>query len=281
MNKKNQKKEENLWKKKKFDKIVKNIKEIKIQGATNIAKKALEAYFLLPTKKSKEILLKSRPTEPMMENVLNLAEKKVPKEQIILHFDESQKEINKKIFEMIKKEDIIFTHCHSTNVIKSLIFTKKKGKIFEVYNTETRPLMQGRKTAKELRRAGIKTTLFVDSALGIALTKEQNTKKVDKVFIGADALLKEGIINKVGSEVIANIAQDNKIPVYIVADSWKFTNKKIPLENRKLNEIWDRAPKKIKIKNPSFEFVDKKYISGIVSEFGLMGYNEFVRKIRS
>ena len=141
--------------------------------------------------------------------------------------------------------------------------------------------MQGRKTAKELRRAGIKTTLFVDSALGIALTKEQNTKKVDKVFIGADALLKEGIINKVGSEVIANIAQDNKIPVYIVADSWKFTNKKIPLENRKLNEIWDRAPKKIKIKNPSFEFVDKKYISGIVSEFGLMGYNEFVRKIRS
>jgi translation initiation factor 2B subunit (eIF-2B alpha/beta/delta family) len=217
----------------------------------------------------------------MMENVLNLAEKKVPKEQIILHFDESQKEINKKIFGIIKKGDIIFTHCHSTNVIKSLIFTKKKRKIFEVYNTETRPLMQGRKTAKELRRAGIKTTLFVDSALGIALTKEQNTKKVDKVFLGADALLKEGVINKVGSEVIANIAQDNKIPVYIVADSWKFTNKKIPLENRKLNEIWDRAPKKIKIKNPSFEFVDKKYISGIVSEFGLMGYNEFVRKIRS
>jgi len=251
-----------------FNKIVKEIKNVKIQGATNIAKKALHAYLLVPTKQSKNKLLNSRPTEPMMENVLDLAEKEIPKNQILSHFKEAQDKINKKVFRLIKKEDVIFTHCHSTNVVNALIYAKKKGKKFEVYNTETRPLFQGRKTAHELRKAGIKVTMFVDSALGVALSKEQGTKKADKVFLGADAITKEGVVNKIGSEVIANIARDNKIPVYVIADSWKFTKSKIPLEHRELNEVWDTAPKKIKIKNPAFEFVDKKYITKVITERG-------------
>jgi translation initiation factor 2B subunit (eIF-2B alpha/beta/delta family) len=261
-----------------FNKILKDIKEIKIQGARNIAKKALYAYFLIPTKESKRKLLSSRPTEPMMENVLDLAEKKSHRE-ILKHFDEAQEKINKSVLKLIKKDDVIFTHCHSTNVVNALIYSKKKGKKFEVYNTETRPLFQGRKTAKELKRAGIKITMFVDSALGVALSKEQGTKKVDKVFLGADALLKTGIINKIGSGVICQIAKNEKIPIYIVADSWKFTKSKIPIEQRELNEVWDNAPKKIKIKNPAFEFVDKKYIAGIITEFGLQKYGDFVRKM--
>ena len=68
-------------KQKSFNEIIKAIKNVKIQGARNIAKKALEAYSLIPTKISKKKLLASRPTEPMMENVLDLAEKKVPASQ--------------------------------------------------------------------------------------------------------------------------------------------------------------------------------------------------------
>ena len=122
--------------------------------------------------------------------------------------------------------------------------------------------------------------MFVDSALGVALSREQGTKKVDKIFLGADAILKKGVINKVGSEVIAQIAKNQKIPVYIVADSWKFTNKKTPIENRKLNEVWDKAPKNIKIKNPAFEFIQKKYIKAIISELGTLSYGEFLRKVK-
>ena len=116
--------------------------------------------------------------------------------------------------------------------------------------------------------------MFIDSALGVAL------KDAKIIFLGADALLKNGIINKIGSGVISKIAKQEKIPVYIVADSWKFTKNKIPIEQRSLNEVWDKAPKNIKIKNPAFEFVDKKYISGIVSELGLMKYWEFVKKVK-
>ena len=268
-----------MQKKKRFNQIVKNIKSVKIQGARNIAKKALEAYSLIPTKESKKKLLLSRPTEPMMENVLDLAEKQ-PSGKIKIHFDEAQEKINKQVLKLIKKGDVIFTHCHSTNVTNALIYAKKKGKSFEVYNTETRPLFQGRKTARELRKAGIKVTMFIDSALGVALSGEQKNKKVDKVFLGADALLKKGVINKIGSELVAQVAKNNKIPVYIVADSWKFTKKKVPREQRKLAEVWDSAPKNIKVKNPAFEFVPKKYIKAIISELGILKYGDFLRKVR-
>ena len=33
-------------------------------------------------------------------------------------------------------------------------------------------------------------------------------------------------------------------------------------------------------KNPAFEFVDERYIAGIVSEYGLQKYWDFVRKMK-
>jgi translation initiation factor 2B subunit (eIF-2B alpha/beta/delta family) len=268
--------------KKRFNKIAKSIKEIKIQGARNIAKAALYAYSLIPTKTSKEKLISLRPTEPMLHKVLDLIDKK-PYKEILVHFDSAQEKINKNVLKIIKNNDKIFTHCHSTNVVNSLIYAKKKNKKFEVYNTETRPLFQGRKTSKELKKAGIKVTMFIDSASAIAIKKENRKDKeyVNKIFLGSDALFTEGIINKIGSGMISEIAYHNKIPVYIIADSWKFSKIKLPIENRSLNEIWDKAPKQIKIKNPAFEFVPKKYITGIITELGLMKYDEFVRKMKN
>jgi ribose 1,5-bisphosphate isomerase len=267
--------------KREFEKISRDIRNVKIQGARNIAKAALNAYFIISGKSSKKKLLSLRPTEPMMKNILDMAEKGISKEKILSHFSEAQEKINRQVFSIIKNGDTIFTHCHSTNVVNSLIYAKKHGKKFQVYNTETRPLFQGRKTARELRKAGIKVTMFIDSAAAIAIGKQNKKDKVyaTKVFLGADALLKKGIINKIGSEVIGIIAKYNKIPLYIIADSWKFTKSNIPIEQRKLNEIWDLAPKGIKIKNPAFEFVKKEYIKGIITEHGLMGYDKFVRKI--
>jgi ribose 1,5-bisphosphate isomerase len=267
-----------------FNEILKDIKSIKIQGARNVAKAALKAYSLIPTKLSKNKLNGSRPTEPMMHKVLDLAEKKVSYNKILEHFDLSQNKINNYVFKLIKNSDVIFTHCHSTNVINSLIYSKKKGKKFEIYNTETRPLYQGRRTANELTKAGIKVTMFIDSAAAIAIEKENSKDKIysDKVFLGADALLKTGIINKIGSGMISEIASKNKIPVYVIADSWKFTKDKVPIEQRSINEVWDKTSKneRIKIKNPAFEFVNKKYIAGIITEFGLMSYDKFVKNMK-
>lgn len=266
-------------KRKKFNEILQDIKDIKIQGARNIAKKALYAYFLIPTKSSRKKLLSLRPTEPLLRNVLDRA-KEESYDEIMKYFDNTQKKINQFVLKIIRNNDVIFTHCHSSTVSKALAYAKKKGKKFEVYATETRPLYQGRKTIIEMRKAGIKATFFIDSAAQVALTGKQETKKATKFFIGADALLKHGIVNKIGSSMFVNIAHENKIPVYIFAGSWKFTPGQVKMEQRSFKEIWKKAPPKIKIKNPAFSFVPKKHIKAIVSEFGILPYGKFLKKFK-
>ena len=270
-----------LKKRKKFNKILKDIKLIKIQGARNVAKQALAAYSLFPSKKSKNTLIKLRPTEPMLVNVLNEVEKTSNKE-VLEHFHSAQKKINKTVFKLIKDGDVIFTHCHSSAVTNALIYSKNKNKKFEVYNTETRPLFQGRKTSKELSKAKIKVTQFVDSAMLIALTKKEKTKKVSKIFVGADALLKEGVINKIGSGMLSEIAKSNKIPFYVITDSWKYSKGNVQIEERDFHEVWKKLSSKsrIKIRNPAFELIPREKIKGIISELGNLSYNNFLEKVK-
>lgn len=260
---------------KRFNKIVEDIKNIKIQGATNVAKKALEAYSLIPQKNSKKKLISLRPTEPLLLNVMKKAGN-IQKKEIINHIVNSKNMINKNSLKILKNKKFIYTHCHSTTVVDALIYAKKHGKKFEVYNTETRPLYQGRKTASDLRKGKIKVTFFVDSGMDTAI------KNSDIVLIGADALLKKGIINKIGSGLAAEIAFIHKKPLYILSDSWKFYPKEIKMEVRDFHEVWKKFPKnsKIKVMNPSFEFVPKNHITGIVSELGVLDYDKFLRKIK-
>ena len=62
--------------------------------------------------------------------------------------------------------------------------------------------------------------------------------------------------------------------------SWKFT-KKVSLEVRSFKEVWEKAPPRIKIENPAFEFIPRKYISAIVSELGALKFPEFLRKVKN
>ncbi len=269
---------EDKIKKSKFKKICRDIKSIKIQGATNIARQGLTAYLLLPSKKSKKKLLSLRKTEPLLKNAINFAEKNNLKlNEFEEHLKKTQEKINKELFKIIKNKKVIFTHCHSSSVVNALIYCKQKGINFEVYHTETRPLFQGRKTAKKLRDSKIKVTTFIDSAAGIALNKKQGTKKVDIVLFGADAITPNFIVNKVGSDLFANMAKHLKIPVYILADSWKFT-KKIEIEKRSYFEAWKiKLKNKHNILNPAFEKIEPKNISGIISDLGTLEFNKFIK----
>lgn len=255
----------------KLEKIFRDIKNVKIQGATNIAKAAVTAYSLNPGNETKKKLLGLRPTEPMLSNAINLLDK-WPKEKVLMHFSESQEKINKLVCRILKGKKTVYTHCHSTNVVKALIYSKKKDRNFKVYNTETRPLFQGRITSKELAKAGIKVTEFIDSGMHEAI------KDADIILLGADAIIKSGVINKIGSGAIAEIAYVHKKPLYIVADSWKYSPKEVKIEERDFHEVWRNAPRNVKIKNPAFERIEKKYIKAIISELGILKHPDFLKK---
>jgi len=260
---------------KRFDKILKDIKDIKIQGANSIAREGVNAYLLQPDENSAKKILKTRPTEPLMQNairfLLKSKNKKAAAKEFFSYTKLSEKKIAKYGSTLIKKDMNIFTHCHSSSVVDILKHAKKARKDFVVYNTETEPLMQGRKTANELARAGIKVIHVPDTAV------EYSLKKCDLFLFGADAFLKKGVINKIGTKMYCEIADLYNIPRYSCGVSLKFT-KKIKMELRKGKELWAERQKNIEVLNPAFDLVNKKLISGVVSEFGVLGYGSFIKK---
>jgi ribose 1,5-bisphosphate isomerase len=284
-------------------KIIKDIKSLKIQGARNVAKASLNALiiqtqdtghrtpreFQKDLLRTADLLSRSRPTEPMMRNLLEeakhflssqLKEKpdvKEMKKQFISHEKEILTRIKKdkeKLSEYgakhIPRNALVITHCHSSTATSILIKAKKMKKKFEVVACETRPRYQGRKTAKELAEAGIDTTLVVDGAANLFM------KKADLVLVGADSITARGdLINKVGTSMIAHIARMHDVSFYSAAEVLKFSpftiyGEREEIEERDPREVWKKPPKKVKIRNPAFDVTPSSYITGFVTELGII-----------
>lgn len=266
-----------------FNKICKDIKTLKIQGAENVAIAAAKALLLRHDIFAVKKLISLRPTEPCLRNTIKfiLSYENIEEgvKEALKHFDYAQNKIAEIGSKLIKNKMTVFTHCHSNTVINILSYAKKQGKMFKVYCTETRPLFQGRITAKQLTKLKIPVTLFIDSAAKFAL------KKADIVFFGADAITSTKIYNKIGSEMFAIIAKQYGVPLYIATDSWKFDAKAIygeeeKIEIRATKEIWPNAPKGVKILNPAFEKIDPQLVTGIISELGLFMKESFIAVLK-
>jgi len=287
---------------------VKDIRSLKIQGAEAVSRESVKALkhvihvskaktpaaFISEMKKAREELEKTRPTEPYLRNSMKCAFNKVIggnlRELKEILFSRVQKTLKmmehnrKHVVEIgakkIKNGMIVFTHCHSSTVTSILIEAKNQGKKFIVHNTETRPRFQGRKTAEELSKAGIKVVHYVDSAARLAL------KKADIMLIGADAITSEGrVINKIGSELFAEVAQRYDIPVYVCSNSWKFDPDTIfgfteEIEERPAFEVWKKPLKNVTVDNHAFEIIDVNSITGVITELGIYDPQILVEEIK-
>ncbi|MCD6496126.1 MAG: translation initiation factor eIF-2B [Candidatus Aenigmarchaeota archaeon] len=265
-----------------FERICSDIKSVKIQGAENVAIAGIKALMIKSDAASIKKLLSLRPTEPALRNAVRFA-RKDPKNLgpiALKHFEVSKKKLADYGAEKIEDGMNVFTHCHSSSVVAILKKAKEQGKKFEVYNTETRPLFQGRKTAKELSSMGIRVTHVVDSAARIAL------KDCDMFLFGADAITSEGkVVNKIGTEMFAEVAEKYDTDVYSCTDSWKYDpqtvfGKKEPIEIRDAGEVWPAAPKGVRVLNLAFERVKPELITAVISELGVHPPTVFVQEVR-
>ena len=261
-----------------LDEVVEKIKSVKIQGAENIARAGVMAYAKEPSRAGLRKLLRSRPTEPLLQNLLRAMKKSSDKKkaaQILLRkVDCEHKKMVRFGARLIKKDMNVYTHCHSSSVIDILRYAKKvQRKKFVVYTTEVEPLLQGRMSARDLSKGGIKVVVAPD------LAAEQILRSCDILLFGADAFTKKYLANKIGTSALVFLAKKYKIPSYSCTISLKFT-KKIKLEMRKPSELWHVHNKNIKIENPAFDKIKINEIDGIVSEFGVLAPRDFVRLAR-
>lgn len=189
---------------------------------------------------------------------------------------------------IIKTGDRILTHCNAGSLssiwfgtgLAPIYTAHLSGKKIKVLINETRPWLQGvRLTAWEMSKAGIDYQIQVDSASGYLMQH----KMVDLVLVGADRIAANGdTANKIGTYPLAVLAKKHKIPFYVAADSSSIdfktkTGEKIKIEERETTEILEAISyygrkisfKKAKAFNPVFDITPAKYITGIITEYGI------------
>ena len=284
------------------------IKQLEVQGARNVAVAAIKAIetlaketkaknkkkFLKELSEAKEILFSSRETEPLMRNAVRLIISQVEKnihekveelteivtsasEQFLKNLENSKRKIAEIGARRIRNNSVVLTHCHSSTVTYLLRRAKLEGRSFEVICTESRPVFQGRITAKEMLELGVKTTLIVDSAARFFMNQ------VDLVFVGADAITSEGnVVNKIGTSMIALIAQEARTPFYVVSELLKFDpvtryGDYEKIEERRQNEIWKNPPKNLIIRNPAFDITRRDFVHGIICEEGIISPHSIIQ----
>ena len=197
---------------------------------------------------------------------------------------------------LLPKNARVLTHCntgalatggHGTalGVIRS---AHDKGKIAQVYNTETRPWLQGaRLTAWELMREKIPTKLIADGAAAHLMSRE----KIDWVIVGADRIAANGdTANKIGTYALAIAARHHGAKFMVVAPSGTFDlscakGADIPIEERTAAELTEFrgqaiAPKGMLAFNPVFDVTPAELIDAIVCEKGVIKLPN-VKRIRS
>jgi methylthioribose-1-phosphate isomerase len=187
---------------------------------------------------------------------------------------------------LLRDGDRVLTHCNTGALATAGVGTAlgvitsafKAGKKLSVWVDETRPYLQGaRLTAFELAAAGVPHTLVTDNSAALLMSK----KLVDLVIVGADRITAQGdAANKIGTYGLAIIAKEHGVPFYVAApfstiDLTLEKGEDIPIEERSADEVLyvqgkAIAPKGTKAAHYGFDVTPNKYISGIITEKGIL-----------
>jgi methylthioribose-1-phosphate isomerase len=188
--------------------------------------------------------------------------------------------------ELIPDPASILTHCNAGGLAASEYGTAlaviyeaiARGKEIRVYVNETRPLLQGaRLTAWELNASGVEVTVQCDSAAAFLMQQE----KIDCIIVGADRIAANGdIANKVGTYMLAVLAEKHHIPFYVVAPVSSFdlsiaSGEEIPIEQRSRDEVAavlgrNTVPEAVTVYNPAFDVTPNNLVTAIITERGIL-----------
>ncbi len=202
-------------------------------------------------------------------------------------------EANRKMGEhgsaLLNDGDVILTHCNAGSLATVDYGTAlgvvrvawEQGKKISVIATETRPKLQGaRLTAYELQREGIPVTLIADGMVGYVMQK----RRVNKVIVGADRIVRDAVINKIGTFGIAVLAHEHEIPFYVAAPTSTFdlahSANEVVIEERNPEEVTHFgtqkiAPNGVRVFNPAFDITPMRYVRAIICETGVLSPKDF------
>lgn len=189
---------------------------------------------------------------------------------------------------LIEDGDTVLHHCN-TGALATVDYgtalgviraAHEQGKRVHVLVDETRPRLQGaRLTAWELKQLGIPFDLIADNAAGYFMRRGE----VQLCLVGADRIAANGdVANKIGTYQVAVVARENGVPFYSVAptstvDLSLKSGDEIPIEERTPAEVLGLemggvcvVPEGSSARNPAFDVTPHRYLTGIVTENGVV-----------
>ena len=286
--------------------IAEDIKAMRIRGAGEIARSAVEALlitaenskasntkeFVEEIEETARTMMRTRPTAVSLPNGIRYVIHRVREGNLTGQTLEALKETSAKAcHEFIENSktaierigeigarrildgDTLMTHCDSSAALKVIETAWKKGKKLKVYVTETRPRFQGRITADRLGQLGIPVIMIIDSAV------RHFMNQVDRVIVGADAVSANGaVVNKIGTSLMALAAREARTHFLVAAESYKFSpetmfGELVKIEERNASEIISPSDVKhpsITVANPSFDVTPPEYVDLIITEKGII-----------
>ncbi len=173
----------------------------------------------------------------------------------------------------------ILTFSYSSSVLAVLLEAHARQRLSAVFCTESRPMLEGQRLARELARAGIAVELGVDAAIATF------AERADMALVGADSVTAQGVINKLGTTSLALASRHADTPCYVVADrhKWFPAGAAAPVfsQLKPEVEVWSNPPTGVTIRNAYFECTPMTLFSGIVGEDGVRGPEDLLRQLRA
>lgn len=174
---------------------------------------------------------------------------------------------------LLKDKRKAITHSYSSTVLD--VLGHAKG--IEVICPESRPLLEGLRTAQELGERGIRTRIVVDSAAPSLMGE------CDVVMVGADAITPEVVVNKIGTYALALAARERKVPFYVLAGTEKFLpppfSEALRIEERDPKEVTQEAILNSKVENRYFDTTPLDLITGVVTQDGVIAGEEVQKRL--
>ena len=181
--------------------------------------------------------------------------------------------------EKIKDGDTILVFAKSSIVQQTMVEAHRRGTNFRVTVVDSRPLFEGKNLARALADLGLEVQYSLTHGIGHAI------KDATKVFLGAHAMMGNGrLYSRIGTAIVAMMAEEYDIPVIVCCESIKFTDK-VALDSIVSNEVappdelivqgepgtplstWHDSPN-LQLLNLMYDVTPVQYISMVITEYG-------------
>jgi ribose 1,5-bisphosphate isomerase len=159
----------------------------------------------------------------------------------------------------------VLTHSFSSTVAAALFAAWRSGRRFSVICTESRPLCEGVTLARTLAAARIPVTVIADAAV------HHHFRKASVALSGADAVAREGVLNKAGTALMALSARAHRKQFLVLAGThkWLPPGRKMAWERPEdPREILSEDIAGVGVSNVYFDLTPLRLVTAVISEQG-------------